>query len=139
VIREVERVFGPVRVQRFRDDAPVARGRAVEPAQQPARARAVREQAEVVAHHEHGVEPAQARAHPVDGQQARVAYAAQPADLDRERRDVDRDDLVPPLLQVQRDAAGAAADVERAPARTRHGLARVRRPVLRAPEVIAGR
>jgi hypothetical protein len=43
-------------------------------------------------------------------------HAAPPAHRDGAWRHVDRDDLVAALLEVEGDAAGAAADIEHAPA-----------------------
>ncbi len=55
--------------------------------------------------------------HVLDPHDARVADATLPADLDRARRGVDRDDFVPLLLEVERDAPASGADVEHASAR----------------------
>jgi hypothetical protein len=58
---------------------------------------------------------AEACVDPLQREHARVADSASPRHLDRERRGVDRDHLVAAALQLERDAPGARADVERPP------------------------
>jgi hypothetical protein len=68
----------------------------------------VAEEAEVVHEHDHRVEPAQRAVEVLEGQHLRVPYAAAARDADDERRDVDGDDRVAPLLQLESDRPAPA-------------------------------
>ncbi len=72
----------------------------------------------------------------VERARLRVFHAAAAADLERERRRVDRDHLVPAFLEVQRDAAGAGAHVERAAADEPHRLPLGGGPAAKRREVV---
>ena len=74
------------------------------------------DETEVPAHHQNGVEGAEAR---IDGgkrKEANILHSSPPAHLDRSGRDVDRHDAEPAPLRLEAVPPGSTADVENAPA-----------------------
>jgi hypothetical protein len=103
------------------DSRPLAR-EAAEASKKPPRPRRASDQAEVVSEHDDRVERAERFVHVLDGEHARVANTPAAADLDRAGRRIDADDLDRFLLEVEGDAASAAACVEHASAYVAHRL-----------------
>ena len=122
-------------VPRLRKDARVLAGQSAQPAQETLRLRSAAEDAEVVAEHHDRVDDAQRLLDVGEVEQPCVAYAPPATDLDGAGRVVDRDDLVPALLKVQRDATCAGADVEHAASYKAHRLSVMCRPLSERSEV----
>jgi hypothetical protein len=66
----------------------------VEPPENPSSPARVAKQSKVVAKHDDGVELTKAATNPGDGTNTRIAHAAQPARLHRERGNINADDLM---------------------------------------------
>jgi hypothetical protein len=101
-----------VRVSGFGDN-PGRRGcQRMESPEKPSRPTRVAEQPEVVTKHDDGVECTEPATDSRNRTHARIASPAKLARFHRERRDVNRDDLVTASLQMQRNPARSAAHVE---------------------------
>jgi hypothetical protein len=84
----------------------------VESPEKPSSPARVAEQPKVVAKHDDGVELTKSATDSRNGTNARIAHSAQQARFDRERRDVNGDDIVTATLQIQRDTSRPAAHIE---------------------------
>ena len=137
LISEVIGIFGLVHVQRLGDQRCTGASKRFEAPQQTARLRGAREQSEVVAEHEDRVEHTQLGGKIVDRQHLRALETALFRDGDRERRDVDAEHVELFLLEVQRVATRAAADVEHSAVRVAfQRLSFMRRPKRGLGEIV---
>ena len=113
----IPQVFGPggiVGIAGLGEDEGVGAGDGIETPEEPSGALEAAEQAEVDTEHHHGIEDPDAGADPKlsDGHPACIADSAQAANLKRQRRVVNRKDIVTLRLKIERDAPGAAAYVQ---------------------------
>src|SRR5947199_3347377 len=98
------------------DEAPARSRDAPEFAEEPAEAGEVAGEAEVVPEHQDGMERPQAPWQSTDARLVHVREAPDASEGHLGRRRVDADDVEPFLLEEDRVAAGAAAEVKGAPA-----------------------
>jgi hypothetical protein len=107
----------------------------MEAPKQPSSSPSVAEQPKIVPKHDDGVEGAEPATDSRDRAQTNIADAAKPTCLDRERRDIDCDDLVTAGLQVQRDPPSPTADIEDPAANQPNRASFNRRPLVEWREV----
>src|SRR5215211_6646392 len=127
-VRCVRPVGVDVRVERVEDDPSFAAREAGETPQRVERPLAIAHEAEVAAHHQHGVELPKLGPDVFERQEPCVAYAASVADVESAGRDVDREHLEAAPLRLERVPSRAGADVEHTAG---HGLEDV--PLLGRP------
>jgi hypothetical protein len=119
-------------------DSPASRRRRTQvPEERPCTASVAREP-EVVASDDHRVERSERRVDVRKSEHAGISHASSPRHLDGQGRLVDRDDVVPAVLEVEADASGATADVEHPPPHEAHHPPLCCGPAAEGGEVVAG-
>ena len=110
-------------------------GQLFESTQHPLGAAGIGEQPEIVAHQQNRVEYPQRAIDSVERRLPHIAHAPLAADLQRARRDIYANHLVPLLLKVERESACPRANIQDAPAHRFHRRPHVWLPIVERREI----